>query len=757
MALFKHFRGSRASLNVQPLHDGYAYFCTDDGTFHIDYADANGNLHRKQISAKEAEKLTGYNIATILNSSDVEIPTSKSVKEYVDNAVVNAGGSKIELDATLTKSGQAADAKAVGDAINELNNKSLDRVTSYDFSSGDNEDIDVIDNGIWWKNSEVEIELDGGDQYITSASSANRVPIVAGNGISFEVDRDNQVVKINNVGYGVVGTWVFNDVLTQIDKPFENGDELVSCSGVVLYDAYDEKQDFQFSKILFHRSPETADEIILRNANEDEHSIYYGSEFCYGFEHRTITFTEEPIDEVFIAWLRANATKTAGAPAPAPAPSEPVSFMTRINHSELKSLRDNSKLIPGMFYRITDYVCTTAQADTRAMNNKFDIIVQALSENTLSENASADYHWVEGVVEGVTFNPSVVGDDTMLVGGTVIPYYYEYIDVSDSEGGMNEYKQTDIFIAYGYLENNNGVTVPVIYKTDEVGVGEEPDPEFEDPDYEDIFYYVGTANIDGVTYDKWRKIERSGEARLTWDSTGKAYLYTNIITVVPKDESIQPNVANLHAWELKYCLDNDTTRFAWAMDGTAIVNLESILSNGQPLTRQPEFDGCSGNDEYYYAWGTQADVDDADVNNFWYSKSDELLTGDEVMTIEGSYDIVEVAELGKGVIYYMKDEHGNECPYDFKNITFIFDEEETFTFSDEEGCDVSMGGAVYNNRIESLRDGVAQILNRVAIKSTGEIKDVTLISGVHDRILDVSEISAPVVYRPSGSMEIILD
>ena len=50
---------------------------------------------------------------------------------------------------------------------------------------------------------------------------------------------------------------------------------------------------------------------------------------------------------------------------------------------------------------------------------------------------------------------------------------------------------------------------------------------------------------------------------------------------------------NLNTWELKYCLDNDKTRFAWA---------------------------------------------------------------DE--------------ENGKGVIYYMKDEFNNECPYDFKNIQY---------------------------------------------------------------------------------------
>ena len=50
--------------------------------------------------------------------------------------------------------------------------------------------------------------------------------------------------------------------------------------------------------------------------------------------------------------------------------------------------------------------------------------------------------------------------------------------------------------------------------------------------------------------------------------------------------------ANLDAWELKYCIDNDTDRFEWA------------------------------------------------------------------------------DEDGKGVVYYMKDEWNNECPYDFKNIQF---------------------------------------------------------------------------------------
>ena len=74
---------------------------------------------------------------------------------------------------------------------------------------------------------------------------------------------------------------------------------------------------------------------------------------------------------------------------------------------------------------------------------------------------------------------------------------------------------------------------------------------------------------------------------------------------------------NLSAWKLKYCLDNDTTRFAWA-----------------------------------------------DSTN------------------------------GKGVIYYMKDEWGNECPYDFKNIKFsksgVYTSTYTFSTAKNYGNDASI-------------------------------------------------------------------
>lgn len=50
MALFKVNRGPKANLPPTKT-DGYAYFCTDDGSFWIDYKDGNGILQRKQIDA----------------------------------------------------------------------------------------------------------------------------------------------------------------------------------------------------------------------------------------------------------------------------------------------------------------------------------------------------------------------------------------------------------------------------------------------------------------------------------------------------------------------------------------------------------------------------------------------------------------------------------------------------------------------------------------------------------------------------------
>ena len=66
--------------------------------------------------------------------------------------------------------------------------------------------------------------------------------------------------------------------------------------------------------------------------------------------------------------------------------------MVSITYSSLKSKRDNSQLIPGQMYRITDYLTSTTQPNTASANHQFDIIVTALDVNKLDENARAIIH-----------------------------------------------------------------------------------------------------------------------------------------------------------------------------------------------------------------------------------------------------------------------------------------------------------------------------------------------------------------------------
>lgn len=63
-----------------------------------------------------------------------------------------------------------------------------------------------------------------------------------------------------------------------------------------------------------------------------------------------------------------------------------------ITWSDLKAKRDAGELTLGQLYRITDYQCTTTESETRSAGHQFDIIVLALSKNTLSEQAYAALH-----------------------------------------------------------------------------------------------------------------------------------------------------------------------------------------------------------------------------------------------------------------------------------------------------------------------------------------------------------------------------
>ena len=72
--------------------------------------------------------------------------------------------------------------------------------------------------------------------------------------------------------------------------------------------------------------------------------------------------------------------------------TDATELLVKITWQELRSLRDNSLLVAGQQYRITDYICSTTQAGTKTAGHVFDIIVTADSDSVLNEEARAIQH-----------------------------------------------------------------------------------------------------------------------------------------------------------------------------------------------------------------------------------------------------------------------------------------------------------------------------------------------------------------------------
>ena len=326
-----------------------------------------------------------------------------------------------------------------------------------------------------------------------------------------------------------------------------------------------------------------------------------------------------------------------------------------ITYDELKSLRDNSQLVAGQKYRITDYVTTTAQSGTTSAGHPFDIIVTADDVNKLNENARAINH--TNIVAAIQFEH----DDE----------YYVYVRYPEGdEDDIYAWASTD---ATDFNDTNisNIDTDNLIYTdTETVSVGDTYD-----------FYDEGEDNCEITDYS---------------DSVDSDYFANS----------------KLASWELKYCLDNDTNRFSWAQVGQEGLGFAAFqTSDLEFYKRYPD-----GDDDYGYAWvlinnhmeeidinSTEIDWTDIDTQHLKQTDLPYVEIGEEVgeatTVIQYSSDVQYVPD-GKGVIYYMKDEWNNQVYFDFKNIKFYNEDVDIYfwLFGDD---DCSLWGAANNNTVDS--------------------------------------------------------
>lgn len=245
--------------------------------------------------------------------------------------------------------------------------------------------------------------------------------------------------------------------------------------------------------------------------------------------------------------------------------------VNEISYEDLKRLRDESKLTPGEKYRINDY--DTIVNGYNVANHPFDIIVEALDKNSLSEHCCACVTKRDvGDRTGEAFNWGSVGNwiNNRANDNDPFPIVQRNFNFYKNLSGTRR----NIFHQLGTRgkadNNTNAVKVTLTYASGEpvdcVGV------------------YVTKANdsvVIGHDYHRGQCSSNQNENNVYYiqlpqdNYTGQYAIYFCIAT----ENETTDNVCAVNAewytgsyfndnipssWEIKYSLDNDTNRFDWA-------------------------------------------------------------------------------------------------------------------------------------------------------------------------------------------------
>lgn len=374
--------------------------------------------------------------------------------------------------------------------------------------------------------------------------------------------------------------------------------------------------------------------------------------------------------------------------------------------SELRTLRDQGKLIPGQWYRITDYTCDINPDFWQFMHtdlHQFDIIIMAVSQNRLEKNCYADYPLPKTVhtkVFSMEETQITLTQDMILYDGPYIntetnALFLDGIDEITEDNGaaiMEEIFQLslgDPIVIYGVDPQNNGGVVfkktqddtlipllEVVYGNGDFGtfyrshlsLYDYVDPITDELDV-DAFKAALVAEQQAMSI---QEVEReviddyySGK-EFKFNSDGPLYLISS----------------DLSKWRLVYDIDNNSafgSSFSFAKIGG--LNIPVALTDAdvyQVNSKDADFIEAGfevGDFLYGYPTGTEygqlyftslmPSVGDLPVA--MRSRSSSPV---EPFNATEDYAITEITPVGSGVITELIDDHNNKANFDFKNIVF---------------------------------------------------------------------------------------
>lgn len=379
--------------------------------------------------------------------------------------------------------------------------------------------------------------------------------------------------------------------------------------------------------------------------------------------------------------------------------SEITEHLLKVTYDELIDLKAYSLLQPGVFYRITDYECTVyGNSNAKAAQHRFDVIVLALSENVISEDARAiqhefteeeketyseeEQHYFDNSnlaawklkykldVDLVDWAPTSLNPSIKVWTGSSYDDYYRYY-TSDRNG-------------YYCWKSKGGLK---IYTTSEI------------PNNKDIYYALND-------YDELipqGKYVYYNVKQYLFKHSGCWYYFTPGKSANMADSSCLQdsdvyvgNKVQFYLGSTNYIILEEAENIEYSEDTYTgfIICSDNLVywrySNGQGYTIDSKFElyynQKYGNWDYCYVNSRSYDeslrsnedlVKGEQYPIYWNWNSDDsyLHTSEKPEVLAFGYDnyIQEYSDTKvyyKGVITYMIDEWENECDYDFKNIMF---------------------------------------------------------------------------------------
>ena len=364
-----------------------------------------------------------------------------------------------------------------------------------------------------------------------------------------------------------------------------------------------------------------------------------------------------------------------------------------IVYTDLVRLCRDGNLKPGTWYRLVDYATETLQINTRSAGNVFDILVLALDEHTLCEECRAIAR---------------KGDSYFANANLAAWKVYYTIDNRRRNWGVlpdaaKTPEQWDT--AWGILDSNASPKGSRGYTTAEVGG-------------KTLYLYrpaEPTAHLDGVEFyrdvvlasiDSPNDLVFEADSQPHYDDNIMEYSYPSKVRV--KTAAGELIATFSHDYDGNYYDEVD-----WMMDYCVRFSEEATEVNG--VYHLSPFEGIDiwwlglkggkvdimGRElltaplsSVYYAFDQVLPQSYTQPTPLVYSaetgqiyKSDDWQ--DAVTFTRGS-------EGGKGVIYRLIDEFGNDLPFDFKNVQHLWEGSWYYTFGAADG---SIGGRATGNKI----------------------------------------------------------